>query len=104
MNLRLMANMFSFNGFQDVALMIAQAARARRLGADLSRKSLAARSGVPEGTIKRFEASGEIGVMSLLKLAQALGCLDEFKGLFAPAPQPVSLEEIMKPARKRGRG
>lgn len=96
--------MFSFKGFNDIALDIAAAARARRLAADLSRKSLAARSGVSEGTIKRFESTGEIALMSLLKLAQALGCLDEFKALFPPAPGPVRLEDVLKPARQRGRG
>lgn len=96
--------MFSFKGFNDAALDIAAAARARRLAVDLSRKSLAARSGVSEGSIKRFEITGEIALMSLLKLAQALGCLDEFAGLFPPAQEPVRLEEILKPARQRGRG
>lgn len=96
--------MFSFKEFNDVALDIAAAARTRRLSADLSRKSLAARAGVPEGTIKRFESTGEIALISLLKLAQALGCLDEFAGLFPPAQGSARLEGILKPARQRGRG
>lgn len=96
--------MFSFKGFNDIAHDIADAARARRLAADLSRRSLAARAGVSEGTIKRFESTGEIALMSLLKLAQALGCLDEFTRLFPPAQESVRLEEILKPARQRGRG
>ena len=33
-------------------------AKARRLAENLSRRSLSARSGVPESTIKRFETTG----------------------------------------------
>lgn len=99
-----MDNILSIANYQDIARQIAQAARQRRLAENLSRKSLAARSGVPEGTIKRFETTGEIGVMALLKLAQALGNLDDFKGLFASMVEPVHLKDIVQPARKRGRG
>ncbi|HEX7386118.1 MAG TPA: helix-turn-helix transcriptional regulator [Castellaniella sp.] len=96
--------MSPFIKHNDIAPNIAAAARARRLAADLSRKSLSARSGVPEGTIKRFETTGAIALKSLLKLARALGCLDEFKALFPPPTEPVRLDEILKPARQRGRG
>ncbi|WP_417251463.1 helix-turn-helix domain-containing protein [Castellaniella sp.] len=99
-----MDQILSIVNYQDIAQKIAQSARQRRLAENLSRKSLAARSGVPEGTIKRFETTGEIGVMALLKLAQALGNLDDFKGLFASMVEPVRLKDIVQPARKRGRG
>ncbi|MGV8944212.1 helix-turn-helix domain-containing protein [Thermomonas sp.] len=81
---------------------VADAARAMRLAQDLSRKSLAARSGVPEPTIKRFETTGRIAFESLVMLADALGTADQLQALFT-APAPVSLKQIKQGDRQRGR-
>jgi transcriptional regulator with XRE-family HTH domain len=82
-------------------LQIAFQAKERRLACNLSRKTLASKSGVPASTIKRFEMTGDIGVDALLRIALVLDCLDVFSQLFA-AKMPVSLDHI--PAiRKRGR-
>lgn len=48
----------------------------------LTQQDLASRSGVSYASIRRFEASGEISFSSLLKIANALGCLAEFNLLF----------------------
>ena len=65
---------------------IAQRMRARRKEAHLSQIDLSVRSGVSLGSLKRFERSGEISLMSLAKLADALGCEDDLQVLFAPEP------------------
>ena len=44
--------------------------------------------------MKRFEASGEISLISLLKIAIVLECTDEFEQLFTAA-QPQSIQEII---------
>jgi transcriptional regulator with XRE-family HTH domain len=77
-------------------------AQARRLAENLSRKTLAARSGVPDGTIKRFELTGRIGVESMLALAIALDCSDEVELLFR-ARAIRSIGEVTTRTRARGR-
>ena len=54
-------------------------------------------------TIKRFETTGEIALVSLLKLAFALDALPEFDALFAPKAV-VSITDITQKKRTRGRG
>lgn len=82
---------------------IADDARSLRLAQDLSRKSLAARSGVPEATIKRFETTGRIALESLVLLADALGTADRLHEIFAGA-HPASLQQLKRGTRQRGRG
>ena len=86
-----------------VRQVIATRAKARRLADNLSRRSLAARSGVPESTIKRFETTGHIALDSLLRLAVVLNGLDEFAALFPERP-PVSMAQVFPEPRRRGRG
>lgn len=77
-----------------------------RLSHDWRRETLAERAGVSAGTIARFERTGQIALDNLLKLALALGCLDQFESLFAPPPA-TSLAELERrantPKRRRGR-
>lgn len=54
----------------------------RRKESKISQKELATKSGVSYGSIRRFEGSGEISLSSLLKLANALNCLQDFNKLF----------------------
>lgn len=85
---------------------IAKAAKEKRLSLNLSQKSLSERSGVSFGVIKKFERTGKISLESLLKLAMALGALQEFSKLFSPAQPEESrtLDEILQEkSRKRGR-
>jgi transcriptional regulator with XRE-family HTH domain len=77
-------------------------AQARRLAENLSRRTLAAKSGVPDGTIKRFELTGRIGVESMLALAIALDCSDEVELLFRARPIR-SIGEVTTRTRARGR-
>lgn len=43
-------------------------------------------SGVSYGSIKRFEAIGQISLISLIKIATALGVADELRELFTDVP------------------
>ena len=95
--------MLSLIDNNDMALHLAGRAKELRLGANFSQKTLAARSGVSEGSIKRFERSGEISLAALLKISVALGCLENFEPLFAPR-QTLSIAQLTKPQRARGRG
>jgi len=53
----------------------------KRKNLKITQKELAIRSSVSLGSIKRFEASGQISLESLLKLALVLECLEEFSSL-----------------------
>jgi len=88
---------------------LARKFRDLRVLRDRKRESLAEMSGVPEPSIKRFELTGEISLRSLLRLAHALGALDQFDSVFDP-PVATSLVEIEQrekrtagTPRKRGR-
>ena len=48
----------------------------------ISQKRLALLSGVPYGTIRRFENSGDISLASFVKILIALDLIDELKNLF----------------------
>ncbi|MEG0217975.1 MAG: helix-turn-helix transcriptional regulator [Raoultibacter sp.] len=67
----------------EIAGELAQNVRARRKEAHLSQLALAKKSGVSLGSLKRFESTGEISLFSLLKIAIALDCEDDFTQLFA---------------------
>ena len=56
--------------------------RARRREKGLSQQALAGISGVSFGSVKRFERFGEISLSSLLRLAMALNCENDFAYLF----------------------
>lgn len=86
---------------------IAARARESRLSQGLSQEGLAKRSGVSLGSLKRFEATGQIALESLLKLALALDALEPFDELFTPSQNTeTSLDELLRtpPPRKRARG
>ena len=100
--------MISFNMLspQEVQRKIAGQARAKRLELNFSQQTLSEKSGVSYGTLKKFEQTGQISLESLLKLALALRCMDDFNSLFAPKhPETaLSLDELIKDGtRKRGR-
>lgn len=85
---------------------IASRARDLRLDLNLSQQTLSEKSGVSYGSLKKFEQTGQISLESLLKLAVILGCLDDFKALFAlkSAEEALSLDELLENGkRKRGR-
>jgi transcriptional regulator with XRE-family HTH domain len=92
---------------QQIALHLGKSAQVKRLALNLSQKSLAERSGVSLGVLKKFEHTGKISLESLLKLALVLECLEKFHDLFKieiQANSIRSLDDLFKDQpRKRGR-
>ena len=77
----------------------------KRLSLNLTQESLANKSGVSLGSIKRFESSGEISFESLLKIALVLNCLDDFKNIANKEDEQYdSMDDLLKvkPSKKRG--
>lgn len=86
----------------EVALQIAGNAKRLRLSKNLSRRTLAQKSGVPESNIKRFETTGKISLDGLLLIAICLGAEEPLTNLFASA-QSLTLEQLKNYERVRGR-
>jgi transcriptional regulator with XRE-family HTH domain len=89
----------AFATASDLRDAVRGAARDRRIALGITQADLAARSGVPLGTLKRFERLGEISLSSLLALAEALDALEGFHALF-PLPEARTLEEVERQAER----
>ncbi|WP_426205595.1 helix-turn-helix domain-containing protein [Pseudomonas sp. TWP3-1] len=85
----------------EIARTVGENAKTLRLSKNLSRKTLAEKSGVSESTIKRFEATGVVTLEALILMATALDELTSVTRLFKPE-HPNSLEELKNAKRKRG--
>ena len=55
-------------------------------------------SGVSYGSVKRFEASGQISLLSLTKIAMALDLTEEIRSLFTEVTYR-SIEEVVRDGR-----
>lgn len=64
----------------------------------ISQQKLAKMSGVSYGTIKRFETTGQISLISLTRIAMALGIADELRNIFSKVPYR-SMEEVLNETR-----
>lgn len=79
----------------EIQQALAARVRARRKELKLSQQRFAARAGMSLGSYKRFEQCGEISLHSLIGIALALGCEDEFDTLFAKRGY-TSIEEVLQ--------
>ena len=61
----------------------------------ISQERLGEMSGVSYGSIKRFERTGQISLLSLTRLAVALDCADEIRRLFSEVPYR-NIEEVLR--------
>lgn len=65
----------------------------------LSVEELSTRSGVPYGTIRKFEATGNISLRQFLMLYEAIDDLKRIRALAKrDNDQPTSIEEVLKNA------
>jgi transcriptional regulator with XRE-family HTH domain len=88
-----------------IANGIAERLRKRRLELNLSQQSLAGRSGVSLGSLKRFENQHEISLKHLLMLSVTLDSTEDFHALFSKRLYG-SIDEVLheKELKKRQRG
>ena len=94
---------FSLLSPGDISAALAARARMRRLDWRLTLEGLARRSGVPLGTLKKFEHSGQISLVSFVRLAVALGDEAALGGLLA-APGVATLDQVLETAERPKRG
>lgn len=74
--------------------------RKMRVSKKVTMKGLSASSGVPYSTIRRFESTGEISFLSLIKITSALGEDQEITGLFSDV-LPQTIEEVIRGNRRQ---
>ena len=89
-------NIFNFVKRSPIEINKLIAARIRdiRKRKKISQEKLSEKSGVSLGSVKRFESSGEISLISLTKIAIALNCENELERLFEDTPFE-SIEEVI---------
>lgn len=85
---------FEFKTPVEIDRLIAERIRTIRKRRKISQKKLSEKSGVSLGSVKRFEQSGEISLISLTKIAVALDVSRELEELFAEVPF-LSIEEVI---------
>lgn len=77
---------------------IADRVRLIRKRRAISQQGLAEMSNVSYGSIKRFEATGQISLMSLTKIAMALGIEEDLRGIFTDIPYK-NIREVINESR-----
>lgn len=60
----------------------------------ISQEQLSEKCGVSYGSVKRFEATGQISLLHLTRIAVVLECVEEIKQLFTDVPY-LSIEEVI---------
>lgn len=75
-------------------LEIAKRMQKRRKEKRLTQVQLSRCSDISLGSLKRFERTGEISLASLIKIAFALGCENDFDALFSRKGY-ASIQEVI---------
>ncbi len=77
---------------------LAQRVRRIRKRRAISQEKLSEMSGVSFGSVKRFETTGKISLLSLTKIALALGCAGELRELFTQV-EYLDIQEVIRENR-----
>ena len=85
---------FQWETAEEINLNLAKRVKNIRKRRKISQEELAYKSGVSYGSIKRFESTGMISLLSLTKLTIALGCTDEINNMFSQVPY-TSIQEVI---------
>ena len=77
---------FIWETAEELDQKLAQRVQNIRKRRSISQEKLASMRGVSYGSIKRFETSGQISLISLTKIAMALDIADDIRNLFTTVP------------------
>lgn len=83
---------------EELDLKLAQRIRNIRKRRKISQEKLASMSGVSYGSIKRFEHTGNISLISLTKIAMTLNIADELRNIFTNVPYK-DIQEVINERR-----
>lgn len=90
-----MAKEYIWETAEEMTRQLALRMRRIRKRRSLTREELSKESGVGINEIRHFEDTGEISLLYLTKLAVALGCEEEIRGLFTRIPYQ-NIEEVIR--------
>lgn len=79
-------NEYIWETAEELDKKIADRVRLIRKRRSISQEKLAQISGVSFGSVKRFETTGQISLLSLTKIAMALDMTDDLRQLFTEVP------------------
>lgn len=85
---------FEWETPSEVAINLAKRIKRIRKRKKITQVQLAARCNVSYGSLKKFEQTGEISLISLIKIAMELNVSDEIKELFTN-PVYLSIDEVL---------
>ena len=94
---------FSILPSKAIALALASRVKNCRLAKRLTQEGLASRSGVPFGTLKKFERTGQIAFVSFIRLIAALGDEAALENLLLEQ-KFETLDEVLDVKKKPKRG
>ncbi|MEG0322871.1 MAG: helix-turn-helix transcriptional regulator [Raoultibacter sp.] len=80
---------------KDISVSVAMRVRKRRKELKLTQEQLSSKAGMSLASYKRFEQKGLIAFDSLIRVAIALSCEDDFDALFAKRGY-ASIEEVIR--------
>ena len=89
---------FIWETAEELDLKLAQRVRNIRKRRSISQEKLASMSGVSYGSVKRFESTGQISLLSLKKIAMALDIADELRNIFSQVPYR-DIKEVINETR-----
>ena len=93
---------YTFDNADDIARMLADDFRKRRIEKNMTREQVAEKSGVAVSNIGRFEQKGLISLKNLIGIAMAMEYTSEIKNIFAE-PKYSTMEELTQIRRNRGK-
>ena len=94
---------FAMSPPEDIAAELAARLKSRRLAQNLTLEGLARRSGVPLGTLKKFERTGQIALVSFIRLVVVLKDEAALEKLLLEQ-RFESLDEVLGSGKKPKRG
>ena len=89
---------FIWETAEELDLNLAKRVRNIRKRRSISQEKLASMSGVSYGSVKRFESTGQISLLSLTKVAMALDIADELRNIFSQVPYR-DIKEVINETR-----
>ena len=89
---------FIWETAEELDLKLAQRVRNIRKRRSISQEKLASMSGVSYGSVKRFESTGQISLLSLTKIAMALDIADQLRNIFSQVPYR-DIKEVINETR-----
>lgn len=85
---------FQWETAEEINMRMAERVRNIRKRRKISQEELSVLSGVSHGSIKRFENTGMISLLSLTKLAVALDCTEQINNMFSKVSYR-SIQEVI---------